>query len=150
MTRPALAIREADLPPSARDLVRLVGWRGAIAIVREMPGARIYCPVFGATLSRRADARYAQVAELVGERGAARLYKEYARTIFEVPTCRAALRRARDRYVRALYDANTPIEQICAATGISRRQVFYVLKTVDNDGAGPARPAELGGQLGLF
>lgn len=149
MKRPALAIREADLPPSARELVRLVGWRGAMALVREMPGARIYCPVRGATHSRQADARYAQVAELAGERAAARLYKEYAGALFEVPTCRAAIRSARDRYVRALYDADTPVEQICAATGISRRQVFYVLKTVDED-AGPARPADVGGQLGLF
>ena len=151
MNRARLAILEAELPPSARDLVRWVGWRGAMAIIREMPGARIYSPERGPTWSPMADARYARVAELCGERGADRLYREILGTVFEVPTCRAAIRRARNRALRAAYDAGAAAEQLCVEFGLSRRAVFYVLKEADEDyDKSAARPADIGGQLGLF
>lgn len=150
MKRPALPIYESDLPPGARDLVRWVGWRGAMAMVREMPGARIYSPRRGPSSSPSADARYARVAELVGERGAARLYREIIGTPFEVPTCRLAMRRARDRAMRAAFDAGASVEQLCADFNLSRRAVFYLLKRPDEEPTGPARPANAGGQMGLF
>lgn len=150
MNRARLAILEAELPPTARDLVRWVGWRGAMAIIREMPGARIYSAERGPTWSPRADARYARVAELCGERGADRLYREILGTIFEVPTCRAAIRRARDRALRDAFDAGATAEQLCADFGLCRRAVFYILKKSDDADTSTARPADIGGQLGLF
>ncbi|MFN3985716.1 MAG: Mor transcription activator family protein [Rhodocyclaceae bacterium] len=145
-----LAIMEEDLPKSVRDLVRLVGWRGAMAMVREMPGARIYSPHRGPTWSPQADARFARVAELVGERRALVFYREFAGGLYEVPTCRGAIARARDRAIRAMFDGGASVEQICAAFGLSRRAVFYILKRADEADPSAARPANIGGQLGLF
>ncbi len=146
-----LEIAEADLPPTARNLVRLVGWRGAMALIREMPGTRIYCPGRSPDHSRAADARFGAVAELVGHRNAERLYAHYRAGIVEIPNCRAAVRAARDRTLRAMYDAGATVEQICARFGLSRRQVFYILKISDVDAtAAQPRAANIGGQIGLF
>ncbi|ENO91996.1 Mor transcription activator family protein [Thauera mechernichensis] len=150
MSRTSLAILETDLPASVRDLVRWVGWRGAMALIREMPGARIYSPMRGPHWSARADARFARVAELVGERNAEKLYEIIAGTAFEVPNCRAALRRARNRAVRASFDAGAPVEALCVDFGLSRRQVYSVLKEADEPTAETPRQADLRGQMGLF
>jgi len=141
-----LRLREEDLPPTARTLVRLAGWAGALALVREMPGARIYSR--GRGTSRAADARFERIAELVGQAAAERIFAEYRGDILEIPTCRAALVAARNRHIRARYDAGASAEQLCIETGLSRRQIFYLLKIADEPGID--RAADLCGQMGLF
>lgn len=152
MTRPApLAVLDADLPPAAQDLVRWMGWRGAIAIIRAMPGARIYSPINGPQYSRTSDARYAQIAELAGERATRKFYEEIMGTFFDVPTCRYALTRARSRALRQAFDGGASVEQLCAAFGLGRRRVHYILKQADTAEPGaPLRRAEASGQMGLF
>lgn len=141
-----LSLREEDLPPTARTLVRLAGWAGALALVREMPGARIYSRARGT--SRASDARFERIAELVGQAAAERIFKEFRADILEIPTCRGALVAARNRHIRARYDAGASAEQLCAETGLSRRQIFYLLKVADEPGT--ERAADLCGQMGLF
>lgn len=141
-----LRLREEDLPPTARTLVRLVGWAGALALVREMPGARLYGIARGTT--RAADARFARVSELVGERAARRLFEEFRGDVLEIPTCRGALVAARNRHIRAQFDAGATVEELCAQTGLCRRQIFYLLKIADEPGT--EHPAEMSGQMGLF
>ncbi len=134
-----LAVCEMDLPPSARDLVRWVGWQGAINMIREMPGARIYSPKRGPQHSQQADARYARVAELAGEHGAAALYRAIVGGIFEVPRCAAAMARARNRDIRRAFDAGADVEELCFRYGVSRRSVYYILKGGDEPEAVPLR-----------
>lgn len=140
----APAVCEADLPPSARDLVRWVGWQGAVAMIREMPGARIYSPKRGPQHSPRADARYARVAELAGEKGATALYRAIEGGIFEVPRCAAALARARNRDMRRAFDAGAEVEELCYRYGVSRRSVYYILKGGDDFEAAPLRESGQG------
>ena len=152
MTRPAreIALCESDLPPTVQNLIRLAGWRATMALVREMTGARIYPPTSPrARWSDDAVARFERVAELTGQRAAERIYREYAGDVIEIPSCRGALTAARNRMLRADYDAGCTIEELCVRHGLSRRQVFTVLKGGD-DATDPPRPANLGGQLGLF
>lgn len=145
--RERLHLRESDLPPTARNLVRLAGWRGALALVREMPGARIYSPA--ERMSREADARFERVAELAGRDAAQRIYDEYHGSLVEIPNCRAAITAARDRHIRTRFDAaGATVEDLCAETGLSRRQIFYILKIADEPGA--TRAADVRGQMGLF
>ncbi|WP_415034922.1 Mor transcription activator family protein [Azonexus sp.] len=139
-----LAVCEMDLPPSARDLVRWVGWQGAISMIREMPGARIYSPKRGPQHSQKADARYARVAELAGEHGAAALYRAIAGGIFEVPRCAAAMARARNRDIRRAFDAGVNVEELCYRYGVSRRSVYYILKGGDDPEAMPLRQSGQG------
>ncbi|WP_168735254.1 Mor transcription activator family protein [Pseudothauera rhizosphaerae] len=142
-----LQILEGDLPPTVKNLLRLAGWRGAFALVREMPGARIYCPAAGRP---RDEARYAQVAELTGAAAARRIYAEYRGGILEIPNCRAAFAAARDRWIRARYDAGAGAEELCRATGLSRRRLFEVLKEADRQAAPDERAGDWRGQMGLF
>jgi hypothetical protein len=144
--RPAYRLYEAELPPTVRNLIRLAGWRGALAIVREMPGARIYSPATG----EPDDARFHRVAELAGYRAAQRIYAEYRGGVLEIPNCKAALRAARDRWIRSEYDRGTPVEALCVATGISRRQIFDVLKKAGREIAPDETAFEVRGQMGLF
>ena len=143
-----LEIAEADLPPTARNLVRLVGWSGAFALLRELRGARIYCPASGPD---EAGQRFCRVAELAGADAARRIYAEYRGSVLEIPSCREALALARNRALRRAFDQGARVEALCVDFGLSRRRVFEILKTSDSDsGPGQTRPANIGGQMGLF
>lgn len=144
--KPTLLLAETDLPPTVRNLVRLAGWRSALALVSEMPGARIYCPSAGPDENSE---RWARVLELVGERAARAIYAEYRGGVLEIPNCRAAIAAARNRALRAQYDAGSAIEALCLAFGLSRRQVFTVLKQPDGDARTPGYELR-SGQMGLF
>jgi len=74
MKRPAPPILESDLPATARDLVRLVGWAKAEALIRELGG--IPYPVPKAADNNAAGAaRFERLAEIVGQRGAERFFR---------------------------------------------------------------------------
>lgn len=142
-----LQLREDELPPTVRNLIRLAGWRGALALVRELPGARIYCPANGPD---EHDARFAFVAELTSWNAARRIYKEYCGSVLEIPNCRAAMRAARNRWIRSAYDAGTSIEELCLRTGTSRRQIFDILKGTDPSSPDCETYDMRSGQMGLF
>ena len=146
MKRPAPAILESDLPATARDLVRMVGWAKAEALIRELGG--IPYPVPKAADNNPAGAiRFERLAEIVGHRGAERIVSEYGGDVLEIPNCKTAIARAPMRAMRARCDAGAPLEEIALEFACTTRWVTEVLKRPD-DGAG--RVLERGGQMGLF
>lgn len=146
MKRPAPPILESDLPATARDLVRLVGWAKAEALIRELGG--IPYPVPKAADNNAAGAvRFERLAEIVGQRGAERIVAEYGGDVMEIPNCKTAIARARMRAMRARCDAGATLEEIALEFGCTTRWVTEVLKRPD-DGAG--KVLERGGQMGLF
>ena len=142
-----LPLYENDLPPTARTLVRLCGWRKAMALIREMRGARIYCPAAGFT--RNADMRFAQVEEIIGYNATQRLYAAHKGSYIEVPNCRRAFELARDRYIKQCYDSGASVEDLCRETGLSRRRIFAILKVADQIPAGNPHHTQ-SGQMWLF
>lgn len=144
--RPAPPILESDLPPTAQDLVRLVGWTKAEVLIRELGG--IPYPVPKGTANNPAGAaRFARLAELVGQRGAERIVAEYGDDILNIPRCTRAIARARMRAMRIRYDAGATLEDVALEFGCTTRWVSIVLKRAD-DGSG--KVLEMGGQMGLF
>ena len=146
MKRPAPAILESDLPATARDLVRMVGWAKAEALIRELGG--IPYPVPKAADNNPAGAiRFERLAEIVGHRGAERIVSEYGGDVLEIPNCKTAIARAILRDAGARCDAGATLEEIALEFACTTRWVTEVLKRPD-DGAG--RVLERGGQMGLF
>lgn len=146
MKRPAPPILESDLPATARDLVRLVGWAKAEALIRELGG--IPYPVPKAADNNAAGAaRFERLAEIVGNRAAERIVAEYGGDVMEIPNCKTAIARARMRAMRARCDAGATLEEIALEFACTTRWVTEVLKRPD-DVAGAV--LERGGQMGLF
>lgn len=144
--RPAPPILEADLPATARDLVRLVGWAKAEALIRELGGIPFPVPR-GAANNPAGAARFERLAEIVGVRGAERIVAEYGGDILNIPNCKTAIARAKMRAMRARCDAGATLEDIALEFEVTTRWVSMVLKRPD-DGAGAV--LEMGGQMGLF
>ncbi|MDX9717201.1 MAG: Mor transcription activator family protein [Thauera sp.] len=144
--KPAPPLLESDLPATARDLVRLVGWAKAEALIRELGGIPFPVPK-GANNNSAGAARFERLAEIVGVRGAERIVAEYGDDILHIPNCKTAIARARMRAMRARCDAGATLEDIALEFGCTTRWVSMVLKRPD-DGAGAV--LEMGGQMGLF
>ena len=146
MKRRALPILESDLPATAQDLVRMLGWAKAEALIREMGGIPFPVPK-GAANNPAGAARFERLAEIVGQRGASRIVAEYADDILYIPKCKLAIARARMRAMKARCDAGATLEEIALEFDCTTRWVSMVLKRPD-DTAG--RVLEAGGQMGLF
>jgi hypothetical protein len=144
--KPAPPLLESDLPETARDLVRLVGWAKAEALIRELGGIPFPVPK-GANNNPAGAARYERLAEIVGPRGADCIVAEYGDDILNIPNCKTAIARAKMRAMRARCDAGATLEEIALEFGVTTRWVSMVLKRQDDSG-GPAQ--EMGGQMGLF
>lgn len=138
-------ILESDLPETARNLVRLLGMRGAEALIRELGGIPYPVPR-GECNNPAGAARFARLEEIVGRRGAEAIVREYGDDILRIPNCKTAMARARMRAMRTRYDAGATIEEVALEFGYSTRWVEIVLKRPDDGGA----VIEQGGQLGLF
>ena len=144
--KPVAPLLERDLPETARNLIRLLGWPKAEALIRELGGIAYPVPK-GAANNRAGAARFERVAELVGQRGAERLVAEYGGDIITIPNCKHAIARAKMRAMRARCDAGATTEEIALEFDVTTRWVSYVLKRPD-DGEGAI--LEQGGQIGLF
>ena len=133
MKRQDLAVQAAqfvvksDLPETARDLVGLLGWERARALIAEWGG--IPFPVPKSANGCAAGARrYEQLVEVVGEEGADLLIWCYGDETLTVPNCRAAIARARNRAIVAFYDTGATLEDCARAFGCTTRWVSIVLK----------------------
>lgn len=78
---------ESDLPETAQNLVRILGWEGARALIRELGGVPFPVPK-GPNNNPSGAARYEQLAEIVGEDGADRIVAEYGNDILSIPNCK--------------------------------------------------------------
>lgn len=145
MQRTAPPILETDLPPTARELVRLLGWPRAEALIRELGGIPYPVPT-GPDNNDQGAIRYARLEEIVGRAGADILVAEYGGDRLSIPNCKAAIARARMRVMKARFDAGATLEEIALEFRCHTRWVSYVLKRPDDDGT----LLDHGGQMGLF
>lgn len=137
---------ESDLPESARNLVRLIGWAKAQALIEARPGVPFPMPLRRDANSAGA-ARYEHLVELVGARSAEILHREYAGSDMPVPACKKAIAAAAHRAMRARYDQGATLEDIALEFGCTPRWVSVVLKRSDE---AFGQVLERSGQMGLF
>lgn len=144
--KPAPPLLESDLPETARNLVRLLGWAKAEALIRELGGIPYPVPK-GAKNNPAGAMRYERLAEIIGANGADIIVREYGDDILSIPNCKVAVARAKMRAMRARCDSGATLEEIALEFGVTTRWVSIVLKRPD-DGSGAV--LEQGGQIGLF
>lgn len=110
---PMSDIRACDLtefaslvPPSGRELLRLLGERAALALLNAWPGVQVPVP-------KRRDAnahgarRWAQIAAIVGDESMTALAAALGGNVMEVPTCNDLRIARRNHVVRQQFDELT-------------------------------------------
>lgn len=120
---------ESDFPETARNLARLLGWDGALSLIRELGGIPFPVPK-GPNNNARGAARYERLVELVGEEGAKRLVYEYGDDMLNIPNCSQAFSKGTKRAMAAYYDRGASLEETAAAFGVTTRWVSMALKAV--------------------
>lgn len=120
---------ESDFPEAARNLARILGWDGALSLIRELGGIPFPVPK-SPNNNTRGAARYERLVELVGEEGAKRLVYEYADEELRVPNCSQAFAKGAKRAMAAYYDRGATLEETAKAFGVTTRWVSMVLKAV--------------------
>lgn len=96
---------EDSLPATGRELVRLIGFEAAIALVNEYGGTEIFFPQ---REDGQAAALFAHLAETVGHGNAVLLGNEYARSERTyIPRCIRAMSALRRRQIIIEFDAMT-------------------------------------------
>lgn len=150
--RPRLSL--AHLPPSARELIDVIGLQATLKLV-EARGGRVLPIPKG---KRRAGvAQLDELAEIVGLDAAKRLSRRYGGAPLSIPLCTSAVRAARDEALQARFDhlsakmsARAAVGQLVGEFGpISESTVWRILKRP----AGGAAIAALVGderQLSMF
>lgn len=128
-------IHLADLPESARNLVRLIGLAKTLRLVDHLGGTTF--PV-AKGLTRMGQARYELLAEVIGVDAADILTAEYGGEPLYIPNCKDALRRVRDRAIHSRFDAlvkdgysaNGAVAELAREHKLSDRRIWEILKTL--------------------
>lgn len=136
--RAASLVFESELPDTAKDLVRLLGWDRARCLIHELGGVAFPVPR-GPDNNRAGAARYERLCEIVGEDGADLIVREYRDDFLRVPNCKIALAKAKRRAMIAFYDAGATLEETAIAFGVTTRWVSMSLKRVREVGGSALR-----------
>jgi hypothetical protein len=136
---PDLDIAQTDLvelghllPPSGLELVRTIGPRAAVALMRGLPGVQLVVPKHEHANPAGAR-RWAQLAEIVGAPQMPGLAAIYGGGLLDVPSCKALINEKRNRWLRRRFDELTtrPVEPIAAEPSsippMSKRQAVFEL-----------------------
>ncbi|HAF56026.1 MAG TPA: hypothetical protein DCL01_12660 [Thauera sp.] len=122
-------ISDHDLPETALDLIGLIGWERTQALIAELGGVPFPVPK-RANNNAAGARRYLQLAEIVGRQAADVILRCYGDDVLNIPNCKTALRRARNRAIVSFYDDGATLEECALAFGVTTRWVSIVLKTV--------------------
>jgi Mor family transcriptional regulator len=110
-----------------KGLVELIGLAPTRRLIRELPGERLYFPAILKDEERNAGA-LARLIALIGREHAYRLARVYRGDCLEIPTERSHERFLRNRAIVAAYSDGTRVPELCKRFGLSRRQIYEVLK----------------------
>lgn len=114
--KPCLAeIDVADLPPLARDLVALIGFGAAVALIEARAGLPTYIP------NVASETHY--LAGIVGFPAFTLLIKKYQGYMLVIPNCKYAVTKTRHRAILRLRDDGFSQTAISALTGLTPRQI---------------------------
>ncbi|MFT4191669.1 MAG: hypothetical protein QM617_09135 [Comamonas sp.] len=116
---PTLHINPLALPPSLRELVRVLGEGEALRLVSQYGGTRLP--------SLRAMSAEHPCRVFLGEAVYAKLLDAYGAETVELPKCDGILRELRHDVVRQCRAQGLSIDETAEATGYSRRHVINIL-----------------------
>ncbi len=116
-----------DLPQSARDLITQIGLPATVALIQAMPGVRFPVPR-GENNNPDGAARFAQLVEIVGYEATLILVQNYGndRGLY-IPSCKKAIRRARDRQIIADYGTGVTVLDLALKSRLSYRRIEGIL-----------------------
>ena len=103
-----------DLPPLARELVRLIGFSSTMRLVDLYPGLPCYVP-------KQASAEHKLAA--IGMGAFEKLVSAFGGETLTVPNCKLAMTKLRHRNARKLRAQGYTQTQVAHLTGITPRQV---------------------------
>lgn len=106
----------AVLPPSARDLVEVIGVPATLAIIRHRGGIKLYVPV-------RADPSH-PLGQICGMEPFRRLVAYYRGEEIEIPLCRAL----REQEALSAHDDGQSVASLARDYGCTERTMRSMLK----------------------
>lgn len=113
-------IQPDDLPESIQWMVDLIGFPSVIKLVKHRGGGTFYVP------AKLKDKHW--LVELIGKRPALMLREYYRGDEIEVPSCKCAKKKARDRIIRHRYVRGHSIRRLAGAFHLEERTVRGVVK----------------------
>ncbi|WP_175948584.1 Mor transcription activator family protein [Burkholderia pyrrocinia] len=123
------------LPRTARTLIAVIGLPATNALIRAMPGVVFPVPK---RKTRSGEARFEELAEVVGSEAAGKLCKHFGGESLDIPTCRDAVREMFHRQLRSDFDQITrehsavfAVSRLAATHRMSSRQIWRILKSAD-------------------
>lgn len=131
-----------DLPKSAIDLIELIGLPATVALVEAMPGIKFPVPR-GEDNNAAGAARFAHLVEAIGDEPSRRLMAHYGGEDLYVPSCKKAIRLARDRQIVADYEADASVLELALKYRLSYRSIEMILKRTDTTPVPTDRQADL-------
>ena len=138
-TEAELRAMSAALPENAVLLAQVVGWEATFKLVKRWGGINI--PV-GMNKTRAGKILHAKLAEEIGEAAAGKISRLFGKQKFLwIPKCEDALRKIRDRKIRAELDRLTDkengysmpeaVRETALAFGLTDRRIWYIAKEPD-------------------
>jgi hypothetical protein len=113
-------VRLDDLPPVFREVADLIGLDGALALVRWRGGTSIKIP------DRPRETH--PLAQAIGQEFAQRLAGRFGRGSLNIPTPHGLRQAARNRGIRAEYDAGARVVDLVQKHSLSERSIYTILK----------------------
>jgi len=137
-----ITIDLADLPKSAIDLVERYGMATAVSLIEAWPSIKFPVPV-GKQNNLEGARRFAMLAEIVGEAKAEEIVAHCGGTDLYIPSCKTAIRMARNRQIVADYTSGSTVFELAIKYRLSYRSIEMILKTTDTTLADSTAQADL-------
>lgn len=128
----SLAVVMGLLPKAAHQLIEVIGFEPAMAIVEEFGGV---CILFPKSQDGKGAERFEQVASVIGVENAKLLGKNFYTVVFNVPRCTRAYNALRNRVIvrdcdellKTGISLNKTIEELVYRYRMSYRQIEVIV-----------------------
>ncbi|MBF0294269.1 MAG: hypothetical protein HQL96_03700 [Magnetococcales bacterium] len=115
-------ILQEDLPGSLEEIAEVIGREGALKLVHECGGTRIFIP-------RKLRVQH-KLVTLLGHEQAKRLSLHFGGETLTVVRAAQLLRRTRNREIVRRYDAGEGVRQLARDHALTERQIYAILSSV--------------------
>ncbi|MEO5334125.1 MAG: hypothetical protein H7839_19100 [Magnetococcus sp. YQC-5] len=115
-------LQQADLPDSLEEIADVIGREGAVKLVNECGGTRIFVP-------RKMRVQH-KLATLLGFEQARRLSLHFGGETLTVVRAAHLQRRTRNREIVRRYDSGVGVRQLAREHTLTERQIYTILSSV--------------------
>ncbi|MEO5332140.1 MAG: hypothetical protein H7839_08965 [Magnetococcus sp. YQC-5] len=114
-------VLDGDLPASLQEIADVIGREGALKLVKELGGTRVF-------VGRRMKPNH-KLAILLGHGPALKLSQMFGGETLTVVRGATLLRRARNREIIKRYDSGEGVRSLARRFTLTERQIYAVLST---------------------